>query len=557
MDALPFANPSNLQVLNAIRGIAGSDYQARVPAATKANVQETVEQMWDFAPTRNRFIDALVNVIGSQIVKYNTWNNPLAKYKRGLLRYGETIEEIAVGLLNAYHYSAEREYLEQDIFGREPNEVQSRFHKLNRQDFYKLTVNEQLLRQAFFNEGGVSNFLTALMQQITTSDNWDEFLLMSRLFRIYYDEGGFYKVNTPDLMTGNASKDDAMRFLVQARELADTLPFLSRKYNAAKMPVVAQKNQLELILTPRGQAVIDVQALSAAFNVGSAELSSRTTIVPEEYLDIPGVQAILTTRDFFIVADNLMEMRQAQNPVGLHQNYFWHHWQTISASPFVPAILFTTEDATETIILQSRVEGISALTLIDAEGTTVTTAERGEIYEVQGEATLSNVQGSNGGLTFTILGRLSSRTRITQGGVLVIGYDEAASSITVHAQATDDPGFTANLVVPLTGPVVRGAIGQTVDEDVTTLTNTRLPGITPQTGGVGTEFTTNHGSWDQTPDSFTIQWKADGVNISGATGVAYTAASGDAGKVLSSAVTAHKTGFTNVTAESKGVTLAS
>jgi hypothetical protein len=333
MDARPLVRESNTDILNAIRGIAGSDYQARVPAATKSNVLETVQAMWDNPTTRNRFIDALVNVIGSQIVKYNTWTNPLAKYKRGLLQYGETIEEIAVGLLNAYHYSAEREYLEKDIFGREPNEVQSRFHKLNRQDFYKLTVNEALLRQAFFNEGGVSKFLQGLMASINTSDQWDEFLLMSRLFRIYEDEGGFFKVRVPDLLSGSLPDADVKKFFVEARTLADTLPFLSRNYNAAKMPVTARKDQLELITTPRGMAVMDVQALAGAFNVSNMELATRTTIIPEQYLDIPGVQAILTTRDFFIVADNLMEMRQAQNPVGLHQNYFWHHWQTISRVP--------------------------------------------------------------------------------------------------------------------------------------------------------------------------------------------------------------------------------
>lgn len=466
MDALPLTRDSNQDILNAIRGIAGSDYQARVPAATKGNIQETVQAMWDNPTTRNRFIESLVNVIGSQIIKYNTWSNPFAKYKRGLLTHGETIEEIAVGVLNAYHYSAEREYLEKDIFGKEPNEVQSRFHKLNRQDWYKLTVNEQLLRQAFFNEGGVSKFLQALMASINTSDQWDEFLLMSRLFRINYEENGFFKVRVPDLLSGNATDADAKKFFVEARTLADTLPFLSRRYNAAHMPVVAQKDQLELITTPRGMAVMDVQALAGAFNVSNMELSSRITVIPDQYLDIPGAQAILTTKDFFIVADNLMEMRQAQNPVGLHQNFFWHHWETVSLSPFVPAVLLSSTEETPITIWDSNVTGVTPLTLVDGEtGATVTTVKRDGIYQVQGAATVSDVRGANTGLTFTIVGAKSTRTRITATGTLLVGLDEQATSITVHAAATDDSNFSRDLVVPITGPVVVGAVGQTVDED--------------------------------------------------------------------------------------------
>src|SRR4051812_41907318 len=149
MELARFSNTAtaNENVLNAIRGRASLDYQHRIPAATQANITDVLNALASYEPSWNEFSDALVNLVGLQIIHTMSWTNPFAKFKRGLLTFGETIEEIGVGLLNAYVYSAEREALEEDIFGREPNEVQTRFHKVNRRNYYKLTINESQLQR--------------------------------------------------------------------------------------------------------------------------------------------------------------------------------------------------------------------------------------------------------------------------------------------------------------------------------------------------------------------------------------------------------------------------
>src|SRR5690606_13770167 len=108
------------------------------------------------------------------------------------------------------------------------------------------------------------------------------------------------------------------------------LTFLSRNYNAAHMPVAADADELELFMTPEFQAAIDVEALANLFNVAYGEVNSRITVVDK--IGIPDVQAILTTRDFFVVADTYYDTTNQPNPVGLHENFFLHHHQIISAS---------------------------------------------------------------------------------------------------------------------------------------------------------------------------------------------------------------------------------
>jgi hypothetical protein len=455
---------SNVELFNAIRNSASPAFQARIPDATRGSLSATIESMWSWTPGRNEFIDSLINVIGLALYHKASFDNPLGKFKKGRLEYGDTVEEIAVGLLNAYVYNPDREYLEADIFGREPNEVQSRFHKVNRRNVYKLTVNELLLKQAFNSEGGVSRFVATLMSTPQTSDNWDEFLLMSSLFRQYYDNGGFFKVNIADLSSAATTQAQVQDALVQQRVMAETLPFVSRRFNAARMPVTAQRDDLEWFTTPEADARTSVVGLAAAFNVSEAEFSSRKTIIPSEYFNIPGVQGILSTKDLFVVLDQLTEMRQSQNPVGLHQNFFLHRWQTISISPFVPAILFTSSEASTPIVVNdSPVSSVSALVVKDKDNATVTNVKRGENYTVIGSAITNPTGGTNDGVIFTLEGAQSPRTWIAQTGVLHVGPDETADELLVRARATGNKTKFSTENLNVTGDRLVVTIGATID----------------------------------------------------------------------------------------------
>lgn len=476
MELVPFNNPSNVDIYNAIRNTEMTQFGSRVPAATKANLASSVDSMWNYAPARNQFIDSLVNLIGMQILKYNTWTNPLAKFKRGQLNFGETIEETALGLLQAHAYNPDAEYLEKMLFGRESNEVQSRWHKINRQEFYKLSINRNLLRRAFLNDGGVSSLVSGLMTQLNTSDNLDEFLQTSSLFREYYDNDGFFEVRVPDINSLTASDNDAKQFLKVVRAWSATLPFISREYNAAKMPVRAEPGQLELFLTPNAQANVDVGGLAAAFNIDKANITSRTTIIPQENFNIPGAVGVLTTREFFIIADQFFDMEQMPNPVGGYTNYFWHHHELLSASPFVPALLLTSTGGETITVIDYDVTGVDAfrVTHLDGDdGTAVTvtnnaaTVTRGEGYLVATEATATPAGAPENflGVVLSIQGQVSGRTRISQEGVLIVGYDETAATLKVTAKATGDETVTRVLTLTLSGKVVTGSIGQSIDDD--------------------------------------------------------------------------------------------
>lgn len=564
MDVVPFNNPGNAILLDEIRGELTPDYQRRIPAATQAGLDATMNALWQYQPALNQVVDALVNLIGAQIIKNITWTNPLARYKRGLLNRGETIEEVYVGLIKAKSYNVNAEYLEKELFGREANNVHSAFHKINRAEYYKLTIPEAMLERAFLNQNGIGNLLNDLMESIGTSDQWDEYLEMTSTLNRYHERNGFHTVRVPDISSVSSDATDAKQFLRTVRSLSDTLPFVSTKYNARHIERATRKQDLQLITTPEGQASLDVEALAAAFNVGSMDIAARTTVLPAEHIGIPGFQGLLTTSDFFIFADNIMRMGQTQNPVGMYSNYFWHHQETISASPFENAILLSSIEEDTITLINYLVTGIRPFTITDIidDTNTVTvtndaaTVERGGAYVVATASTMVSEGGNagpDGAVVVSLTGNQSLKTRINQQGVLIVGYDEPAGTITVHVEAVGDSTFDRDLTLTIVGAKVYGSVGLAVDDNPGVIANTRLPGITPQGGPVGTTFTTNNGSWDTTDLTFAIQWQRDGVDIAGATGVTYESVTADGGHSIASVITASKTGLTGASATSKSV----
>lgn len=429
---------ANEQLLDAIRNDASPDYIARIPSATQAGVQAVLGALQNYRQQQNEFIDALVNKIAMSIIRAHSWTNPLAEFKMGMLGPGDSIEEIMVGLIKAKTYDPSRDALEQELFATEPIEVQTNYHRVNRRDKYKVTINQPLLNQAFNKPMGLSDFASQIMAAPGKSDQWDEFLLMCRLFSEYERNGGYHKVKIRDISDPDSPTlaADTKAVLTKIRATVETLKFISTAYNAARMPISAQPDELVLFVTPDFAATLDVEALAGAFNVEKMALSGRIITIPKEQIGIDNVHAILTTKDFFVVADQLFETASQWNPASLQNNYWLHRWQVISASRFVPAIAFTVDEGDEIIKLNPAVTALEAITVTAADGTTVTEVQRGERYQLNTDTV---TDGNSDGVRWSLTGSTSPRTYLSQTGVLTVGGDEGGTLVAKATSTWLDP----------------------------------------------------------------------------------------------------------------------
>lgn len=453
---------SNIDWMNAIRNQAGSEYQNRIPEATQANIQDVVQNLWNWVPGRNQFVDSLVNKIGLTLFANTSWNNPLAVFKRGFLRYGETIEEIMTGLYKAVSQDPDRDELEREIFGKVAPEVQVNYHVKNRRDRYKFSIDEVSLRNAFTSPNGLQTMMGNLMSSVQTSDQNDEYLIMANLFKEFdkaAGDQGIFNVRVADVGLDGSDAAQSRYLLRQLRKFRNVLPFISRYYNPAGMPIAVDPSKLVLFTTADAAAAMDVEALAAAFNLDKAEFSNRQIVLPDGDYGIPGFQAALTTEDFFVCADSLITTTSIQNPANLFNNYWLHHHGVYSVSRFAPFVMFNSQRESTTISRTATpVTGISAFTIYDGNGATqATNLLRGNLYNVSVSAVTNPANGVNDAVRYEVVGAQSTYTHITQTGVLYVAPNETANTLTINAYAvdTDLPQIKASTTRNITGPLVR------------------------------------------------------------------------------------------------------
>lgn len=324
-----------------------NDFQQRIPdptvsgiAATTAALKESMNRQYF-----NQFMDILINRIGWVYVRNSEWKNPLAPFKGQKLQYGSTIQEIIPAWLKAHSYDDSSE----ELLKLERPNAEVIYHSLNRRDKYNISIVDPELKQAFTDEYGLNQLIAGIMQTPMNSDNWDEYKIMLELLSYYDKEWGFYKYHVDEPTT----RDTATALLKAIRSVAGSMKFPSTTYNNVMIPTFASSDELVLFTTPEVQASLDVDALAQLFNIDRAEVPMRIVIVDE--FPIAGAQALLTTNEFFVCNDILYENTSFYNPETLSTNYYLHHWGVYSVSPYMPAVLFTTEPGTTNRIIEQNV----------------------------------------------------------------------------------------------------------------------------------------------------------------------------------------------------------
>lgn len=462
-------NANNVNILNAIRNDASLDYRKRIPAASKGNIADVADAIFSFRPHKNEFVESLINRIGLVYARNSIWYNPLQEFKRGALEFGDSIEEIQTGIVKANHYNHQRDYLERDIFGRAEIDIASAFHTVDREDFYKVTIDDNTLRRAFLDPSGLDQLTQQIMAAPTTSDNWDEYLMTASLFRVMDNKYPMFNVNVPDVAKMDSTESQARSLLRKIRATASNMGFLSTRFNGGRMPVSARPEDLILFATPEVKSGLDVNALAVLFNVSYADVPTRIVEIRQDDVLMDGVQAFLTTNDFFVIADTSLETTSEFNPVSRQTNFFLHHWEIISASPFAPVVKFSTQPDTarDSIKIAPAVTIDRLQFVIDADETDARNIDSKTARIIKGgaaqmEAVLTGLTAGQEDVEFTeqwsVEGNRDTSTRVDNDGLLTVAYDEAAASLTVRAKISWTDPATGRYVYK-TGSLTVGVVG--------------------------------------------------------------------------------------------------
>lgn len=338
---------------------ATNDFQQRIPEPDQTNMSQVFDKI--FAPMNNnlynQFIDSFINLIAAQRIHDRIWENPLTPFKGNRLIYGSTIQEAAPKWIKAHSYSDSAE----DLLKLERPDFAVFYHSMNRQDKYPISVVRSEMAQAVRDEYGLNRMANSIMNTPINSDNYDEYLMMMQTIAEYEHRWGFFKHQLSAAPTDEATGKE---FLTAIRSYANLLSFPSTLYNHGDVPVFAPANELVLIIDANSAASVDVNTLSAVFQLDKADIQYRKIVVPE--LPVPNAFALLTTEDYFVVNDIVYANDSFYDPNTLSNKYILHHWEIVSASPFVPAILFTTDSATSITTITQTVSSVAITPDTDA-----------------------------------------------------------------------------------------------------------------------------------------------------------------------------------------------
>lgn len=354
-------------ILNAIRNNASAEYYAAVPAAkaTTESIRAVGQAIIGYQPRMNEFVSALVNRIARVVVTSRMYQNPWAFAKKGILEYGETIEEIFVDIAKALPFDPV--VAESEVFKRNKPNVLSMFHAMNLQTEYPVTISQEQLRQAFLSMNGVTDLIAKIVNSLYSAANYDEFIMMKYVIAQVANVGGI-AVKT---ISAPSSQANAEAAIVDIKAASTKFGFMSNNYTGAGNMNFVEKNDVYVITTADFDAVTDVDVLAKAFNIERANWAGRHVPIDsfafnqgeidrlEQLLkddsyyqshkitvngtlntDLAKIHAIMMDKNWIQVYDVLNQFTEIYNPKGLYWNEFFHSWRIYSASPFVNVLMF-------------------------------------------------------------------------------------------------------------------------------------------------------------------------------------------------------------------------
>lgn len=465
---------NSVDVLNAIRNSASTNYRDYVPVATPdADSIRTIGAIiMDSPALQNEFLSALYNRIGRVIVESKAYDNPWAIFKKGLLEFGETIESVFVNIAKPFQYDPA--VAESQLFKRNIPDVRSAFYVMNYQKFYKSTIQDRDLRKAFLSWDGITELISKIVESMYTGANYDEFQTMKYMLARQILDGRLYPVEIAQVTGANAKA-----IVTSVKQASNKLEYLSTKYNVAGVSTFSKKSEQYVILSSDFDAIMDVEVLASAFNMSKAEFMGRRMMVDgfgeidndrlailfdgdDTYVELTEAElqalntipAVIVDESYFEIFDNLNEFTEDYNGEGLYWQYWYHVWKTFGVSPFANTSMFipATPSITSITLSPSTATGVGGQN-IGFEATVVSSnfAPKQVNWSV-------DTTSATAGVT------------VNASGVVHIPEDLENGTITVTATSVYDNTVTGTATI-IVGTGNRGMITDVITEDETDFTS--------------------------------------------------------------------------------------
>ena len=332
------------ELLNSIAAEASEAYQSAVPTANLLNLSDVANPILTYSTVANEFLDALFNKVIATIVYRQMWDNPLAVLRKDPEALGYDVEELQTNPATAANYDGTDTGLADILTVQKPDSAAA-WYRLNRQDKYKVTINNEQLTSAFTSWGTLDNFIGQITDSLYNGNTIGEFAYTKQIINDALTANQLRTVQTVMPVDESTGK----QFMSTLRNLSLQFTFPSTEYNCYTLmggtgnPRVTWSPISRQVILVRADvaSAVGVEVLAAAFNLNYSDYLARQIIV-DSFDDDDRCLAVLCDERAFQIREKLRRFATFYNASGLSWQYYYHAWDTFSLSPFHNLVALTT-----------------------------------------------------------------------------------------------------------------------------------------------------------------------------------------------------------------------
>ena len=368
----------SLEILNAIRSVAGDDYQNRIPEATRENIATVGNTILAYKGYTNTFFTELLNRIAKVVVeKMDSMEDIYAVFGDEKLPFGEAIQKIFVDIPKAKPFdgTATTEMLEQ-----EKPVIHVEYTRVDRKIFYKQTISVAQIKEAFLTPAKLDEFIRAITEAMATALGYDKYIMMTENLAEHCnyvldtktvaeaEVGQTNKAFKVLAIPSTIAEYDATNKVIEwkttgAKAFLKLVRIMSRglkfphplSYGNVNQAGTALENEgtISVVRTPISKQVlalevssmaeIDVDALAVLFHLDKAEIETRLLELEDGALGdhVDGNEDVDYHLAGFICDKEAVERGTSfedtdsfKNPEGQYVNMWNHYWGYMAVSKF-------------------------------------------------------------------------------------------------------------------------------------------------------------------------------------------------------------------------------
>ena len=381
---------TSVEILNAIRSVAGDDYQSRIPEATRTNIASVGNTILSYTPTTNMFLTELLNRIGRVVIKkLDTMPDVYAVFGEERLEFGDTIQKIFIDIPSAHAFEGTATANPASMLAIEKGKIHVEYTKVDRKLYYKTTISVAEIKEAFTNVSALDEFVRGLIEGMARAFSVDKYVMDTHVLaeqckyvksmKDQVASANVRVIEVPESVakynktSGQIEWDSvgAKAFLKQLRKETGRLGFYHKLdfcpfdmvNEVAIVENASHESQIKTISamrTPREKQIlalevsslaeIDVDALAVLFNLEKAQLKTQVLEIEDGALGSYGsstaeryIGGFLCHKDAVERGVSFEDSDSFKNPEHEYVNFWNHYWGYRAVSKFADfcPIVFT------------------------------------------------------------------------------------------------------------------------------------------------------------------------------------------------------------------------